>query len=252
MIGEGTTSTKGSPGGGRRDDHRRRKPRSLPPMPHKPTHPIISKDQAEGQVSDLSSSRFIGSPPPSMLRGRDQHNRRDSNGNYRPRRRHSDDHDYGDEERTVYRPANPELEVSQPRITLHTAPTKSETPPPHSIVTVDSNNKKLVSTASSLSLRSFSSAASDIITQQQVLTPPPKLVSYRGDSGTKAVQEWVPEDESGRRSSVTSVRLRKNSMPSIRDLPTPIQGVDAMHRPSQPLSHARRTKSTVKLFPINK
>lgn len=84
-----------------------------------------------------SSARFIGSPPPSGLR-------RDDNGNHTldgsQRRRESvsgTSESSGEEERTVYLPANPALEMSQPRITLNTAPRNGSPPPPHAIVSAE-------------------------------------------------------------------------------------------------------------------
>ncbi|XP_042229854.1 uncharacterized protein LOC121871511 [Homarus americanus] len=228
LVTEGHVMGGGRPTGG--EEHRR-KPRSLPPLEQKPRSPVIP-------VSSLESGRFIGSPPPSGLR-------RDDNGNKFEVRRASVS--AGDEEMTVYQPANPALEMSQPRITLNTAPRKiSQSPPPaHAIVTVEN---ALAASSSSLSLRSLASVASESLALRQALTPPPKLVTFRSEGGAEAVQEWVP-DEDG---VGLATPPRKNSSPSIRDLPSPMMGRHSLNRPPPPAHATRRTRSTIKLSPINK
>ncbi|XP_053631108.1 serine/arginine repetitive matrix protein 2-like [Cherax quadricarinatus] len=224
-------------GGGRptpAEEHRR-KPKSLPPLEQKPRSPLISASPLERDLS----ARFIGSPPPSGLR-------RDDNGNtFEVRRSSMSASESGEEDRVVYQPANPALELSQPRITLHTAPRKGSPPPPHAIVSAESA-ANLATSSSSLSLRSMTSAAPDNI--HQALTPPPKLVSYRAEGGAEAVQEWVP-DEDG---IGLATPPRKSSSPSIRDLPSPVLGRHGLNRPPPLVQTARRTRSTIKLSPINK
>ncbi|XP_071518056.1 uncharacterized protein [Panulirus ornatus] len=228
---EGHVMGGGRPSGG--EEHRR-KPHSLPPLAQKPRSPVLAATPLD---RDLNSARFIGSPPPSGLR-------RDDDGNTDVRRGSVSASESGEEERTVYRPANPALELSQPRITLHTAPRTGSPPPPHAIVTAEN----AASSSSSLSLRSLASAASESLSLRQALTPPPKLVSYRAEGGAEAVQEWVP-DEDG---VGMATPPRKSSSPSIRDLPSPIMGRHALSRPPPLNQTNRRTRSTVKLSPINK
>ncbi|XP_045583357.1 uncharacterized protein [Procambarus clarkii] len=229
-------------GGGRPSaEEQRRKPRNLPPLHQKPRSPLI---QASPLERDLSA-RFIGSPPPSGLR-------RDESGDaFEVRRGSVSASESGEEQdRVVYKPSNPLLELSQPRITLHTAPRTGSPPPPHAIVSAESV-VNLAGSSSSLSLRSLSAAAAattEALSLHQALTPPPKLVAYRAEGGANAVQEWVA-DEAG---VGLASPPRKSSSPSIRDLPSPVMGPHAFNRPPPPAQTARRTRSTVKLSPINK
>ncbi|KAK4311116.1 hypothetical protein Pmani_017363 [Petrolisthes manimaculis] len=178
--GGGEHVMTGGPGGG---EEGRRKPHALPPLQQKPRSPVIATSPIENELT--SSARFIGSPPPSGLR-------RDDNGNHARRESVSGTSESGgEEERTVYQPSNPSLEMSQPRITLHTAPRNGSPPPPHAIVTAE----QVRTPHSSLSLRSLASAASETLSLRQALTPPPKLVSYRAEGGAEAVQEWIPDEE---------------------------------------------------------
>ncbi|KAK7067680.1 hypothetical protein SK128_015251, partial [Halocaridina rubra] len=131
---------------------------------------------------ELGSNRFIGSPPPTALRAHESV--RDDNGNSVSSSRR--DSESGEEERTVYKPSNPSLEMSQPRITLHTAPRNASPPPAHAIINAE--KASLVASASSLSLRSLASVAAESLSLSQALTPPPKLVTYRSEGGAEAVQ----------------------------------------------------------------
>ncbi|XP_042876059.1 uncharacterized protein LOC122255808 [Penaeus japonicus] len=221
----------------------RRKPRSLPPLTHKPRSPVIAASPLD---HDLASGRFIGSPPPTALRAHES--TRDDNGNAvaSGRRGSEASSEAGEEERCVYKPANPALEASQPRITLNTAPRCASPPPAHAIVAVE-NATSVAGSGAPLTLRTVAATASDAASIRQALTPPPKLVTYRAEGGAEAVQEWVP-DEGGQGLATPP---RKGSCPSIRDLPSPVMGRHSLNRPPPPAT-TRRTRSTVKLTPISK
>ncbi|KAK3862506.1 hypothetical protein Pcinc_031633 [Petrolisthes cinctipes] len=239
--GGGEHVMTGGPGGG---EEGRRKPHALPPLQQKPRSPVIATSPIENELT--SSARFIGSPPPSGLR-------RDDNGNHAFEgsqcRRESvsgTSESGGEEERTVYQPSNLSLEMSQPRITLHTAPRNGSPPPSHAIVSAE----QVGASPSSLSLRSLASAASGTLSLRQALTPPPKLVSYRAEGGAEAVQEWIPDEEG--KGLINTPPTRTTSSPSIRDLPSPVLDRHVFSRLPPPTQAARRTRSTLKLTPINK
>lgn len=143
--------------------------------------------QASPLEHDLASGRFIGSPPPTALRSHEAS--RDDNGNAvaAGRRGSEASSEAGEEERCVYKPANPALEASQPRITLNTAPRCASPPPSHAIVAVE-NATSVAASGAPLTLRTVASAASEAASIRQALTPPPKLVTYRAEDGAEAVQ----------------------------------------------------------------
>ncbi|XP_068202912.1 uncharacterized protein [Palaemon carinicauda] len=233
-------------GGGRPTaggDEPRRKPRSLPPLAQKPKSPVIAASPLD---HELGSTRFIGSPPPTALRSHESANR-DDNGNALQSRRGSESGE--EEEHTVYKPSNPSLELSQPRITLNTAPRNASPPPAHAFISAERGRRSsVVGSASAMSLRSLATMARESLSQSQELAPPPKLVTYLSEGGAEAVQEWVP-DESG---MGLATPPRKNSAPSIRDLPSPMMGRHGLPRPPPPPLNNRRSRSTVKLSPIHK
>ncbi|XP_063875300.1 uncharacterized protein LOC135108347 [Scylla paramamosain] len=224
-------------GGGRSSSseggEERRKPHSLPPLAQKPRSPVIAASPLENDLT----SRFIGSPPPSGLR-------RDESGGGLSVGSIGEEESSGEDERTVYSPS--ELEPSHPKITLNTAPRRGSPPPPHAIVAAEGITAP--TTASSITLRCLAAAATETLALRQALTPPPKLVSYRSQGGADAVQEWVPDEDGVGLASPP----RKCSSPSIRDLPSPLFGRSALDRPPPTLTSARRSRSTVKLTPINK
>lgn len=154
-----------------------------PPASFMP-HPLL---QASPLDHDLASGRFIGSPPPTALRAHES--TRDDNGNAvaSGRRGSEASSEAGEEERCVYKPANPALEASQPRITLNTAPRCASPPPAHAIVAVE-NATSVAGSGAPLTLRTVAATASDAASIRQALTPPPKLVTYRAEGGAEAVQ----------------------------------------------------------------
>ncbi|XP_050733724.1 uncharacterized protein LOC127007127 isoform X2 [Eriocheir sinensis] len=215
-------------GGGRSSSseggEERRKPHALPPLAQKPRTPAIAASPLENELA----SHFIGSPPPSGLR------RSDCGYGLSVDSVGEEEGSGGEEERTVYRPTDPSLEASQPKITLNTAPRRGSPPPPHAIVSAEN----ITSTpTSAISLRCLASAATETLALHQALTPPPKLVTYRAQGGADAVQEWVPDEDGG-----LATPPRKCSSPSIRDLPSPLLGRSALgSRPPPPLQSTRRT-----------
>lgn len=136
--------------------------------------------QASPLENELAS-HFIGSPPPSGLR------RSDCSYGLSVDSVGEEEGSGGEEERTVYRPTDPSLEASQPKITLNTAPRRGSPPPPHAIVSAE-NIASTPAPASAISLRCLASAATETLALQQALTPPPKLVTYRAQGGADAVQ----------------------------------------------------------------
>ncbi|XP_064085291.1 uncharacterized protein LOC135200603 isoform X1 [Macrobrachium nipponense] len=249
-IEEGHVMGGGRPTAG--GDEPRRKPRSLPPLTQKPRSPVIAASPLD---HELGSTRFIGSPPPTALRAHESsaYSGRDDNGNSLQHSRRGSESGLEEEEeeheQTVYKPANPSLELSQPRITLNTAPRNASPPPAHAFISADRGVRSpVIGSASSLSMRSLAAMARDSLSHSQELAPPPKLVTYRSEGGAEAVQEWVP-DETG---MGLATPPRKNSAPSIRDLPSPMMGRHGLTRPPPPPLNNRRSRSTVKLSPIHK
>ena len=125
--------------------------------------------------------RFIGSPPPTALKGRDLSSSTEvlvglsEAGKSQSQEVEDNCSEDESEEQMVYDPEISDIDNSQPKIMLQPAP-KAATPPHHQQI--------LAASISSVSLHSLVSNSS--FTNE--LTPPPKFLTYQGSRSAEAVQ----------------------------------------------------------------